>query len=87
MMMCRYMEEEGVGEAADAAELEADERTVEEQAKFERAYNFRFEEPDDEFVSITYSHGYENLAYYESDVGPGSTSPPSSHIVNVHTLY
>ncbi|XP_045526543.1 protein KRI1 homolog [Pieris brassicae] len=34
----------------DDEDLEADEKTVEEQGKFERAYNFRFEEPDDEYL-------------------------------------
>ncbi|KAL4709258.1 hypothetical protein ACJJTC_010719 [Scirpophaga incertulas] len=44
----RYLDE-GAQVTADE-ELEADEQTVEEQAKFERAYNFRFEEPDDEYL-------------------------------------
>ncbi|KAG6450982.1 hypothetical protein O3G_MSEX006857 [Manduca sexta] len=50
----RYLEEGDVGEAGDKVrdddDLEADEQTVEEQGKFERAYNFRFEEPDDEYL-------------------------------------
>ncbi|XP_072942540.1 protein KRI1 homolog [Epargyreus clarus] len=51
----RYMEDgDEVGEVADKLrddeELEADEALVEEQGKFERAYNFRFEEPDDEYL-------------------------------------
>ncbi|CAG9795987.1 unnamed protein product [Diatraea saccharalis] len=50
----RYLDEGDIGEAAekvrDDLELEADEQTVEEQAKFERAYNFRFEEPDDQYL-------------------------------------
>ncbi|KAH9639028.1 hypothetical protein HF086_003559 [Spodoptera exigua] len=50
----RYLEEGDVGEAEDKIrddeELEADEARVEEQGKFERAYNFRFEEPDQEYL-------------------------------------
>lgn len=50
----RYLEEGDVGEAEDKIrddeELEADEERVEEQGKFERAYNFRFEEPDQEYL-------------------------------------
>lgn len=38
-------------ETLDAETLEADEARVEEQGHFERAYNFRFEEPDQDFVS------------------------------------
>ncbi|RVE41659.1 hypothetical protein evm_013698 [Chilo suppressalis] len=49
----RYLDEDA-GEAAekvrDDTELEVDEQTVEEQAKFERAYNFRFEEPDEQYL-------------------------------------
>ncbi|XP_063830927.1 protein KRI1 homolog [Ostrinia nubilalis] len=51
----RYMEEGDntavVGDKLrDDAALEADEQLVEEQSRFERAYNFRFEEPDDEYL-------------------------------------
>ncbi|XP_050668236.1 protein KRI1 homolog isoform X2 [Leptidea sinapis] len=49
----RYLgDDEGVSEAKvrDDEELEEDEKTVEEQGKFERAFNFRFEEPDDEYL-------------------------------------
>ncbi|CAG5019979.1 unnamed protein product [Parnassius apollo] len=50
----RYLDEGDAGEAEDRirddADLEADEEIVEEQGKFERAYNFRFEEPDDEYL-------------------------------------
>ncbi|CAK1584123.1 unnamed protein product [Parnassius mnemosyne] len=50
----RYLEEGDAGEAEDRirddADLEADEEIVEEQGKFERAYNFRFEEPDEEYL-------------------------------------
>ncbi|KPJ00886.1 Protein KRI1-like [Papilio xuthus] len=50
----RYLEEGDAGPAGDKlrddADLEADEEIVEEQGKFERAYNFRFEEPDDEYL-------------------------------------
>ncbi|KPJ07523.1 Protein KRI1-like [Papilio machaon] len=50
----RYLEEGDAGPAGDRlrddADLEADEEIVEEQGKFERAYNFRFEEPDDEYL-------------------------------------
>ena len=51
-----YLQDGDIGEAEDKIrddeELEADEERVEEQGKFERAYNFRFEEPDQEYVSI-----------------------------------
>ncbi|KAL0820774.1 hypothetical protein ABMA28_006593 [Loxostege sticticalis] len=51
----RYLEDGAdAGEAAeklrDDEALEADEEIVEEQSRFERAYNFRFEEPDDEYL-------------------------------------
>ncbi|CAH2041952.1 unnamed protein product, partial [Iphiclides podalirius] len=50
----RYLDEGDPGEAEDRirddADLAADEEMVEEQGKFERAYNFRFEEPDDEYL-------------------------------------
>ncbi|XP_047997053.1 protein KRI1 homolog [Leguminivora glycinivorella] len=50
----KYLEEGDAGEAGDKirddADLEADEAIVEEQGKFERAYNFRFEEPDEEYL-------------------------------------
>ncbi|KAJ0174373.1 hypothetical protein K1T71_010519 [Dendrolimus kikuchii] len=50
----RYLEEGDAGEAEDKIrddeDLEADEKLVEEQGKFERAYNFRFEEPDEEYL-------------------------------------
>ncbi|XP_069361587.1 protein KRI1 homolog [Maniola hyperantus] len=50
----RYLEDGDIGEAEDKvrddADLEEDEKQVEEQGKFERAYNFRFEEPDDEYL-------------------------------------
>ncbi|CAK1550269.1 unnamed protein product [Leptosia nina] len=50
----RYLDEDASQLAEqkvrDDEDLEADEKTVEEQGKFERAYNFRFEEPDDEYL-------------------------------------
>ncbi|CAB3244382.1 unnamed protein product [Arctia plantaginis] len=50
----QYLEEGDIGEAKDKVrddeDLEADEERVEEQGKFERAYNFRFEEPDQEYL-------------------------------------
>ncbi|KAM3959418.1 protein KRI1 homolog [Aphomia sociella] len=50
----KYLDEGDVGEAIDKIrdddDLEEDEKTVEEQGKFERAYNFRFEEPDEEYL-------------------------------------
>ncbi|CAH2240920.1 jg9656 [Pararge aegeria aegeria] len=50
----KYLEEGDAGEAEDKirddADLEEDEKQVEEQGKFERAYNFRFEEPDEEYL-------------------------------------
>ncbi|CAH0724128.1 unnamed protein product, partial [Brenthis ino] len=50
----RYLEDGDPGEAGDKIrdddDLEEDEKMVEEQGKFERAYNFRFEEPDDEYL-------------------------------------
>lgn len=50
----KYLEEGDAGEAGDKIrddeDLEADEAIVEEQGKFERAYNFRFEEPDEEYL-------------------------------------
>ncbi|XP_063626904.1 protein KRI1 homolog [Cydia splendana] len=50
----KYLEDGDAGEAGDKirddADLEADEAIVEEQGKFERAYNFRFEEPDEEYL-------------------------------------
>nr|XP_026492259.1 protein KRI1 homolog [Vanessa tameamea] len=50
----RYLDDGDVGEAADKIrdddDLEEDEKMVEEQGKFERAYNFRFEEPDEEYL-------------------------------------
>ncbi|KAJ8716945.1 hypothetical protein PYW08_005344 [Mythimna loreyi] len=49
-----YLQDGDIGEAEDKIrddeELEADEERVEEQGKFERAYNFRFEEPDQEYL-------------------------------------
>ncbi|XP_063540671.1 protein KRI1 homolog [Cydia strobilella] len=50
----KYLQDGDAGEAGDKirddADLEADEAIVEEQGKFERAYNFRFEEPDEEYL-------------------------------------
>ncbi|XP_046970133.1 protein KRI1 homolog [Vanessa cardui] len=50
----RYLDDGDAGEAADKIrdddDLEEDEKMVEEQGKFERAYNFRFEEPDEEYL-------------------------------------
>ncbi|CAF4876554.1 unnamed protein product [Pieris macdunnoughi] len=50
----RYLDSEEVEttdqKVRDDEDLEADEKTVEEQGKFERAYNFRFEEPDEEYL-------------------------------------
>lgn len=50
----KYLDEGDVGETLDKVrdddDLEADEKMVEEQGKFERAYNFRFEEPDQEYL-------------------------------------
>ncbi|XP_048483880.1 protein KRI1 homolog [Plutella xylostella] len=41
---------EAAGKLRDDADLEADEEIVEEQGRFERAYNFRFEEPDQDYL-------------------------------------
>ncbi|XP_038211346.1 protein KRI1 homolog [Zerene cesonia] len=50
----RYLDDDDDGKVEDKVrddeDLEADEKTVEEQGKFERAYNFRFEEPDEEYL-------------------------------------
>lgn len=57
--LCRYLEEEDKNyiptyeEVVHDSEgdLSEDERTIEKQAEFEHKFNFRFEEPDQEFVS------------------------------------
>ncbi|OWR47934.1 KRI1 protein [Danaus plexippus plexippus] len=48
----RYLEDgpAAASQLRDDEELEEDEKRVEEQGQFERAYNFRFEEPDQEFL-------------------------------------
>ncbi|XP_041984558.1 protein KRI1 homolog [Aricia agestis] len=49
----RYLEDGEAGaedKLRDDEALEEDERRVEEQGQFERAYNFRFEEPDEEYL-------------------------------------
>lgn len=40
----------GGGEEVDDAQLSEDERDVEQQEEFEKKYNFRFEEPDQDFI-------------------------------------
>ncbi|XP_060805557.1 protein KRI1 homolog [Amyelois transitella] len=50
----KYLEDDDAAAVTDKLrddeDLEADEKMVEEQGKFERAYNFRFEEPDEEYL-------------------------------------
>ncbi|XP_053614800.1 protein KRI1 homolog [Plodia interpunctella] len=50
----KYLDDDDMAPVTDKLldddDLEADEKMVEEQGKFERAYNFRFEEPDEEYL-------------------------------------
>lgn len=46
----RYMDETNVSTYEDVVGLSEDEEEVEQQAEFETKYNFRFEEPDNEFI-------------------------------------
>lgn len=46
----RYMDESNVATYEDVVGLSEDEEEIEQQTEFEQQYNFRFEEPDTEFI-------------------------------------
>lgn len=46
----RYMDENNVATYEDICGLSDDEKEVEDQTEFENKYNFRFEEPENEFI-------------------------------------
>ena len=52
---CFYISIPTYSEIVGSSDESEDERAIDEQEDFERRYNFRFEEPDSEFVCTMYT--------------------------------